>query len=213
MPLDDDCICLVLEQTCKLQVAALTKVRARTRLVAMGAVSPSEYDLIKCRGHVGPKETTMLPETIEVDDSSAVAEYSSGILARKVSHVLATKRSSADYEFCVVDLFAEEVDTIDDREGDGVLLPGGPTLYPCYGWGSRRRVTYSICLSRAIRASFTLEVVVVPTSWWLEDSEGDWLVIQCYADQHARDVEVPRALRTYGVDTIGWAPSLDHVRV
>ena len=72
------------------------------------------------------------------------------------------------------------MDTVGENYDEERSIDGGPLLFPCLGWGCRKRVTYSIRLSRSISASVSFDVVVVPTSWWPDDIEGTYCVIQIW---------------------------------
>ena len=70
----------------------------------------------------------------------------------------------------------------------------------CLGWGKRKRVSYAICLSRAISVRVFVDVLVVPTSWWIDDCEGTWSVVQMRSLQGWS----PPLVCTYGSEVVGW---------
>ena len=84
----------------------------------------------------------------------------------------------------------------------------GPWLFPCLGWGSRKRVGYSLCLSRVLSVNVESEVHLVPTSSWVDDCEGTFWVVQLIDAEN--EVPLPLALSCYGYsntegyEVVGW---------
>ena len=113
-------------------------------------------------------------------------------------------------DICIIDSIGDDADVYEgERSEDGQNVDDVPLLLPCLQWGRRKRVSYSICLSHAMSVSVAFDVVVVPTSWWADDCEGTFWVIQIVDANTPLPEELELSRYGYsmsrGYYVVGWA--------
>lgn len=203
--MDDDCLRLILQHACQRHVAS--------RMQALHVASAGGWDdywhvedtIMRCDGWVGHKETAIVPS------SCVGAAETDGMCVCRADRMVSL--SNPEFALCLVDEFGDERGVYDeDRAHDGVHRDEAPDLLPCLGWGVKRTLTYSIQLSKAVRASWSVEVVVVPTSLWIEECEGEWWGVQVLTAACRRHLQIPCSIGdlrcgcTYYPAVAGWAP-------
>lgn len=96
-----------------------------------------------------------------------------------------------------------------DPVGYHFAIPDVPLHVPCFRWGVRKQMSYSIRLSHAMSVSVAFDVVVVPTSWWVDDCEGEFGVIQIISANEPIPDELELSSYGYseviGYELVGWA--------
>jgi len=173
--MDDDCLRLVLRYLCGLHVQR--NVRTLHAKLGLGeqndedemVVKELDTTLVTFDGIVGQKETFLLPETVHH------CVHDRGFRVISTSQLENARPEATGYQLGFLDSCGDECGEYDSEcsEDDQEGRP-----YTCLGWARKKRVTYSIRLSRAICESVTFDVLVVPTSWWGTCYEGEWWVVQ-----------------------------------
>lgn len=196
--LTDDCVRLVLHHTCHLRVERYSRK-------LQGSLATGEWNkvfdikqrpLISGNGMINIKETTLLSYTIQPHG---------GCVAVRTSDLDTANAAAKDFELCLQDTIGDEGGLYDEvrLEDDEVFdRNAGLVRFPCLGWGQRRRVTYTIALSRSISTSIAFDALIVPTSWWIDDCEGTYWVVQM---THAGEIhEELFTSRKMGCVVVGW---------
>jgi hypothetical protein len=206
--MDEDSLRCILKHTCCIN--ARRHARPLEARLAVGEdsslieVDPNK--VICANGIIGSKETILFDVTL-IDDME-IGAYPT--LASQMVKWRQETQNPGDLVF--VDTLGDESGLYDDERSldgqDWKSVGDGPWLFPCLGWGSRKRVRYSLCLSRALSVSIEFDVYSVPTSWWVDDCEGTFWVVQLIDAGYA--IPLPLALSSYGYsktqgyEVVGW---------
>lgn len=196
--MDTDCLMLILEHACKKRVRnKATRMHATTATGTMdrSSISPSpmgcnvvdikdRFAFMQGKGFIGAHNTFLLKDQIRFVDPSPEA----GISGAFTEDIQKPSTMCEAYHLAIVDSVGDESGEYDDdRYEDDEELNNIPKRLPCIGWGVLETRTYTLALSRDICVSIEIDVVVIPTSWWFEESEGDWTVIQIIEGKRAPD--------------------------
>ena len=148
-------------------------------------------------------------ETILVDAITFWRSAPSEVQAIWASQMaVKTNKKTESDDLCILDTVGDNANAYDDeRSEDGQQLDDEPRLFPCLAWGLRKRVSYSIHLSHAMSVSVAFDVVVVPTSWWVDVCQGTYWVIQIVDATQPLPQEGPVSIsaRSIGFEVVGWA--------
>jgi hypothetical protein len=214
--MNTDCVMLILEHACKKKVHAkadwlhATTGMSRHPCSKMGSTfveTLQDGEFMRGEGFIKSERTIVLRDTIQAPIINA-STFCSSVWTGHISK----KNARADaYDLALVDgdgaedLYEEQRSEDDERE----RVSGRYKRDPCVGWGRREVRFYTIALSHDIRVSVSFDVVVVPTSWWMDDLEHYWFVIQLLSGKRSSDQTIScdkkGYSRTYmGIDMIGW---------
>lgn len=214
--MNTDCVMLILEHACKKKVRAkadwlhATTGISRYPCSKMGStfVETAYGEFMQGEGFIKSERTIVLRDTIQ----ASIINASTFCRSVWTGHI-SKKNAGADaYDLALVDGDgAEDMWYEEQRSEDDELerVSGRYKRDPCVGWGRREVRFYTIALSHDIRVSVSFDVVVVPTSWWMDDCEGDWFVIQLLSGKSIGDQTISCDKKGYsrtheGVDVIGW---------
>lgn len=195
MLLPDDCVRRVLHHTCHLRIGCYAR-EVRGSLARGEGNKVFDIDqrpLVSGNGIMGTKETTLLSYTIEPHQGS---------VAVRTSELDRANTAAEDFELCLQDTIGDDSGGYDDDRSEDYELRhnADPVLFPCFGWGRRRRLTYTIALSRSMSTTIAIDAVIVPTSWWIDDCEGTYWVVQM-----TDAGEIPKELYAkHGYEIVGW---------
>lgn len=201
----DDCVRLVLHHACHLRI----KHNSRTvhGSLAWGSIAERAFraerrryevfnikkqPLVVCNGMIGRKETILFSYEIQPHE---------GVVAVRSSEL--EKTTSTEFELCLQDTIGDDGEEYEDArlKDHEMMLPRRFRRFPCLGWGRPRRLTYTIALSRFVSTTVAFDVVVVPTSWWVNDCEGDYWVVQM---TEGFPLQIDDVHRVEGYSIAGW---------
>lgn len=193
----DDCVQLVLHHACHLRIQGYCR-KLHASLATGEDVTVcniEEEPIVVCSGIIGTNETMLLSYEIQPHEMAVVV---------RTAELDKANAAAKDFELCLQDTVGDDGGEYDDeRSEDGEILGGGQVRFPCLGWGRRRRLSYTIALSRCMSARIDVDAVVVPTSWWIDDCEGTyWVVQMTYAGEVPERVNANRRLE--GRQVVGW---------
>ena len=209
----DDCMRGILQHTCCMN--ARRRTRPLEARLAFGEdsrlVNISPYKVIDANGIIGKKKTILFDVTSTLGGGNGdTYEEIGGYMTWASQMVKGTQETPSPGDLVFVDTIGDE-EYYDERSRAGQdweSVGDGPWLFPCLGWGSHTRVSYSLCLSRALSVRVEFHVHIVPTSWWVDDCEGTFFVVQLIDAE--KEVPLPRALSCYGYSktegykVVGW---------
>lgn len=118
---------------------------------------------------IGVTETALLSYEIQPHEH---------VVAVKTSKLEKANANAKYFDLCLQDTVS---DYWTERAADNEQLSYHPMIrirFPCFGWGVRKRLTYTIALSKSVSTRITVDALIVPTSWWVDDCEGTYWVIQ-----------------------------------
>jgi hypothetical protein len=198
--LTNDCVQLVLHHTCHLRIERYSKKLHGSLATGEGnkVFDIKQRPLILGNGMMDTNETTLLSYTIQ--------PHGEGCVAVRSSELDKANTAAKDFELCLQDTIGDESGSYDDdRSADDEVFDrnAGPVRFPCLGWGQRRRLTYTIALSRSISTSIAFDALIVPTSWWIDDCEGTYWVVQMTNAEEIHE-ELYDVQHAEGCVVVGW---------
>ena len=205
----DDCLRLILQHVCEMKVRRNAK-SLHAEVCNIPDAKFSGRPILSGAGFLGVKETIMLR------DSVTFFPYADPCLRPMwksqmpiVSENGQWRKPTKHYDLVLSDPVGDEYSMYDDlRDEDGL----DESFNACLGWGWRKEVAYSVRLSRDISVKVTFDVIVVPTSWWIDDCEGDWWTIQMVDAQRAlpSKLELDARVSYNGYEVAGWTKKDDN---
>ena len=203
--MNDDVIRCILEHACHKHTRRnVCPIEARLAVGSSKTVTRLDNRLVTGNGIICPKETILFEAVVCTNSGDGVRPIRASTMVKKVD-----EETKPD-DLCIEDRIGsfESADYADNRNLDG--MNHRPTAAACLKWGSSKRVSYSIRLSKAISVSVAFDVVSVPTSLWVDDCEGDWWIIQMIdASKPLPDqLELDNYgyVATRGYEVVGYAP-------
>ena len=196
--MDDDSLRLVLHHACEQRIE-----RSLNQTIhAMVGINEYHWDveiftedkdtpIIVGVGAIGREETILVSHELRPRGE---------VVAVRPAELEKANADANDYDLCLQDTIGGDAYE-DARIADGEPIDARPVRYPCLGWGRRKRLTYTLALSRSVRTTIAFDVMVVPTSWWADDCEGTYWVIQMI---HPGETRVKAAEPTFGYSVVGW---------
>lgn len=133
----DDCVQLILHHACHQRVENhCRKIRAALATGIDDEVSDiQEESILLGSGMIGASEPTLLSYEIQPHEWAP---------AVKTSELDKANANAKYFELCLQDIVG---DYSTERDADNEQLsypPMRPTRFPCFGWGSRKRLTYTL---------------------------------------------------------------------
>ena len=198
---DEDIIRCILEHACHIRARRnVHPLEARSAMGEWSAVSKLDEDVyMKGNGIIRSGKTILF-------DVITCSKNESGVGPIWASEMVKTiDERTKPGDLCIIDPVGDECDEYEDeRCFNGVSRDDEPRLFSCLGWGSRKRVSYSIRLSRAISVSVAFDVIEVPTSWLISDCDVTFWVIQILDARNPlpNRIEFNRGLEGYTL--VGW---------
>ena len=204
--INDDVIRCILEHACNLKVQR--NVRPIEARLAIGeqdgkpgeasgdSVTEIGARIMTAAGLIHARDTILMRDITRLKNNGVELIWG--------SEMVIVKDTGPD-DLCIVDPHGDEYGAYDEERNEYDVESG----VTCLSWGSHKRVSYSIRLSHAISVSVTFDVLVVPTSWWVDDCEGTFWVVQILNAHEATPAKL--ALDSYGYSrrdgfrVAGWA--------
>ena len=210
--MSDDVIRCILEHACQIRVRRnVHPLEARLAIGEWSTVSQFGERIMAANGIIRSRETILL-------DGITCSKNEGGVGPIWASKLVKTiDEETKPDDLCILEPIGDESGAYDDERFDyGVHMDNVPLLLPCLRWGSRKRASYSICLSHTMSVSVAFDVLVVPTSWWVDDCEGTFWVIQivnaCKPLPDALNLRCCGYSPRTGYDVVGWAPVQEEER-
>ena len=199
--MNDDVLRRILEYTCDMQ--ARRNVRPLQANLAFGeesTVFDFQEKIMTVNGIIGSEETIL------VNDVTFTKSEGCDVRPVWASEMVETVGDTHGADLCVIDLIGDgggEYDNERTQYDHG--YSDVPMLLPCLKWGWRKRVSYSIRLSHMMSVSVAIDILIVPTSWWVWDCEGMFWVIQILDASKPVPNMMKSDLYHCGYRVVGWA--------
>lgn len=200
--MSDDVIRYILELVCNMQARRnFHPVEARLATGEDSKVTLHGESIVKADGIIRSKETILLDVVISC--RPWYDEHVRPIRASKMAKTVDEGTKPGD--LCIVDPIGDESGEYCEER----IEHGEEVRLACLGWGVHKQVSYSMRLSHAMSVSVAFDVLVVPTSWWVNDCGtfcGTFWVVQMVNENESSelDLESHGYSRLEGYDVVGW---------